>query len=227
MIYDMMVWMSRSLVATALAGLSTASCSASPVDSQALVASSNASDPSDGEIDPQDLATFEYANERYQRAYGIRLPEARLVPRSGSSVSGILKLHPTTDRGLKIIGLVRGLQSGRTHGVALHESGSCASADARSAGDPYAPEARASVRMEGSDLSHGGLGNLTADATGTVRRVRLVLPGISIEQVLNRTVIIYRDALGEALRGTAQPSPRWGCGEILIPPARTALEPRE
>lgn len=141
---------------------------------------------------------------------------AILVATSGSSVSGILKLHESTDRFVHITGVVEGLTPGK-HGFHIHVNGNCDSPDGMSAGGHYAPAGGHHGGPDSKDRHLGDLGNIEADSSGRAM-VHVVAHGISIAlmgpaSVDGRSIVIHakEDDFSEPVGNSGA---RVACGTI-------------
>jgi Cu-Zn family superoxide dismutase len=99
-----------------------------------------------------------------------------------------------TGRGLELDVMLTGLAPG-THGMHIHEFGDCSAPDAASAGKHFNPhDALHGAPSEKAGRRHAGdLGNVTADASGSVR---VVLQDSLLEsapdlKVVGRAVIVH------------------------------------
>jgi Cu-Zn family superoxide dismutase len=88
------------------------------------------------------------------------------VPLGGSKVAGTLRVEQRSD-GVWITGDVSGLTPGK-HGFHIHERGDCSAADGSSAGPHFAPASKTHGDPMAPEHHAGDLGNIEADADGTV-----------------------------------------------------------
>lgn len=166
---------------------------------------------------------------------------ARVVARSGSNISGDLWVYKARVfqhsaqggqgygggnwvTGVRIAGSLQGLAPNKEHGFHIHGFGSCATADAASAGGHYNPSAAAHGVPGAAQQHKGDLGNLRADANGDLS-VSQFLPNLTIAEVMNRSLIIHRDRDDGTTQPAGNAGPRHGCALIAPYPGRTPVQP--
>lgn len=156
------------------------------------------------------------------RAAAPRQATALVLPASGSEVVGVVRFWET---GAGTVGWdveLHGLEPG-PHGFHVHETGDCSAPDATSAGGHFDPTGSPHGAPDADQRHVGDLGNVVADADGTVRTsgvdARLTLRGR--HSILDRAVIVHaqRDDLRSQPTGDA--GGRLGCGVIRVVPAGT------
>jgi Cu-Zn family superoxide dismutase len=141
--------------------------------------------------------------------------EVKIEPRSGSKLSGSIKLEPV-EGGVKVSLMVKGAPPGH-HGAHIHEKADCSAADGTSAGGHFNPEQHEHGLPPGAQSHLGDLGNLDVDKKGdgkleiTIKGANLI-PGDKMS-FLDRGVIIHakKDDGGQP---TGNAGGRIGCGEI-------------
>lgn len=140
--------------------------------------------------------------------------EARLEPRSGSSVSGTVSISESRDT-LVVQANLSGLRPNAEHGIHIHDNGDCSSADAVSAGGHFNPAGVAHGPRGG--VHHAGdLPNLRADASGNAR-YEAWLTGLKLhgaQGVVGRSVVVHRDPDDYRSQPAGNSGPRVACGVI-------------
>ena len=163
-------------------------------------------------------------NPRYSRA--------RLVARSASNMSGTLWVYKAKKRvpghgrveGVRINADIEGLTPNQDHGFHIHTLGSCASADAASAGGHFNPTNTQHGAPPSSMHHAGDLGNIKADAKGDAK-FSVFIPFINIQDLMNRTFIIHKDPDDGKSQPAGNAGPRHGCALIAPYPGRTPVQP--
>jgi Cu-Zn family superoxide dismutase len=141
--------------------------------------------------------------------------DAQLLPTVGNQAHGTVTFIEHAD-GVQVSYSLAGLQPNSDHALQIHERGDCNAVDASSAGPVFAPAAgrlRAGVRVEGD------LGNIHADSTGVATGF-LVTPDVSLDgirSVLQRAVIVHRDAIDPYAYPQRGTGPALACGVIRQP----------
>lgn len=139
---------------------------------------------------------------------------ARLAPTAGNRASGVVRFD-TTDDGVRVTVTLANLAPGSTHGIHIHEHGSCAAADASSAGGHYAPNDNDHALPPVEHRHAGDLGNVTADARGIVQHEQ-VFDLFSLHEdapVLGRAVILHASA-DRGVQPSGGAGARIACGVI-------------
>lgn len=140
---------------------------------------------------------------------------ARLVPTTGSRVSGSARFEPVSD-GVRVVVEVAGLAPGSEHGFHVHEKGDCSSGDGMSAGGHFNPTGMPHGSA-GAAMHHAGdLPSLKADAGG-VARLNFVSSSIALSgptSVVGRGLIVHRDPDDFTTQPTGNSGPRLACGVI-------------
>ena len=141
-------------------------------------------------------------------------PQARLEPRSGSSVGGTVSIEESHDA-LMIRANVSGLKPNAEHGMHIHEKGDCSATDAASAGGHFNPEGKAHGHR-GRAHHAGDLPNLRADANGNARYEAWVT-GLRLHGphgVVGRAIVVHRDPDDYRSQPAGNSGPRIACGMI-------------
>ncbi len=136
---------------------------------------------------------------------------AKIEPRSGSKVSGVAVFQGASE-GAQLSLKLNGLTPGQ-HGFHIHEKGDCSAPDASSAGPHFNPTAAKHGGPHSAEKHKGDLGNVTADAEGSVE-TKLLLPGIQIEQLLGRALVVHEKSDDLVSDPSGNSGPRVGCGVI-------------
>ena len=141
--------------------------------------------------------------------------EARLEPRSGSTVTGTVSFQSVGQK-VRVEARIAGLTPGE-HGFHVHEAGDCSAADASSAKGHFNPAGRAHGHHGGSDRHAGDMPNLVADASGRAS-LSAEVDMLSLTEgpagVLNRSVVIHADPDDYKSQPTGNSGKRVACGTI-------------
>jgi len=114
---------------------------------------------------------------------------AVLEPRSGSSVTGNVRITPSAS-GVVVLVEVQNAAPGE-HGVHVHEKGDCSAPDASSAGPHYNPKGAAHHGGVSTPVRHGGdLGNMQVDANGKGLLV-VAVADLTVDSVVGRSVVVH------------------------------------
>jgi superoxide dismutase, Cu-Zn family len=106
-----------------------------------------------------------------------------------------------------------GLPPDSDHALQVHERGDCNATDASSAGAVFAPAAE---RLKPGARVEGDLGNIHADSNGVATGF-IVAPDVSLDgvrSVLQRAVIVHRDAIDPYAYPQRGTGPALACGLI-------------
>lgn len=160
--------------------------------------------------------------------------QARVVLQEvqGSGVSGELVFDPDGDA-LRLVGEVRGLPAGSTHGFHVHETGDCSAPDATSAGGHFNPMGAPHGDSQAEVPHHAGdMPNLVAGDDGVAladkRLVGLRIGDGSEVDVVGRALIVHAQADDYATQPTGNAGARIACGVIeLATPAPEAEGPAQ
>lgn len=145
--------------------------------------------------------------------------EANLAPASASLVSGRLVLVPVVG-GVRISGVVGGLQPHRLAAFHVHERGDCSAIDAASAGDHFNPTAMPHGRA-GSGAHHAGdMDNLVVDGEG-VANVDVQLRGVTLgggaaNDIAGRALVVHAQADDYRSQPAGNAGVRIACGVIRV-----------
>lgn len=141
--------------------------------------------------------------------------EARLEPRSGSTVTGTVSFQGVGQK-VRVEARIAGLTPGE-HGFHVHEAGDCSAADASSAKGHFNPAGRAHGHHGGSDRHAGDMPNLVADASGRAS-LSAEVDMLSLTEgpagVLNRSVVIHADPDDYKSQPAGNSGKRVACGTI-------------
>lgn len=141
--------------------------------------------------------------------------DAQLLPTVGNQARGIVTFIERSD-GVQVSYSLRGLQPDSDHALQVHERGDCNAVDASSAGPVFAP---AADRLRPGARVEGDLGNIHADSTGVATGF-IVAPDVSLDgirSVLQRAVLVHRDAIDPYAYPQRGTGPALACGVIRQP----------
>lgn len=146
-----------------------------------------------------------------------------MQPRSESRVTGTLEIFETT-KGLRMAGTLTGFEPNSKHGFHIHENADCSAADAKSAGKHYNPENLRHGAASSQESHAGDLGNIEADKDGRVLINKtfadLILfkskPSVEKHPVLNRSIVVHKNADDFKSQPSGAAGPRMACGEIVV-----------
>ena len=148
----------------------------------------------------------------------LRRAQVSLAPVGTSKVSGTLVLSELADHaGVRVEGAISGLSSG-THGMHVHETPNCGSADGMSAGGHFNPTS-APHGAAGAAQSHvGDLGNIVADGEGRAA-VSIIKPAATLDQsnssLLQRSMIVHEKGDDLSTQPSGDSGARIACGIIV------------
>ncbi|WP_042271580.1 superoxide dismutase family protein [Paraburkholderia heleia] len=137
---------------------------------------------------------------------------AQLLPTVGSQARGTVSFVEHSD-GVQVSYNLAGLQPDSDHALQVHERGDCNATDASSAGAVFAPAAE---RLKAGARVEGDLGNIHADSNGVASGF-IVAPDVSLDgvrSVLQRAVIVHRDAIDPYAYPQRGTGPALACGVI-------------
>jgi superoxide dismutase, Cu-Zn family len=137
---------------------------------------------------------------------------AQLLPTVGSQVRGTVSFVEHAD-GVQVSYNLVGLPPDSDHALQVHERGDCNAADASSAGAVFAPAAE---RLKTGARVEGDLGNIHADSTGVANGF-IVAPDVSLDgvrSVVQRAVLVHRDAIDPYAYPSRGTGPALACGAI-------------
>ncbi len=145
---------------------------------------------------------------------------AVIYPTKSGSVSGTLHFTALPNGGgVHIHGTITGLELNSVHAFHIHEFGDPSAPDGMSAGGHYNPEHHKHGGPESAEHHAGDLGNLTADASGSVT-VDLTAPDLSIagmkDPIIGRGVVIHAKADDLVSQPVGNAGGRIGVGTIGI-----------
>jgi Cu-Zn family superoxide dismutase len=137
---------------------------------------------------------------------------AQLLPTLGSQTRGTVTFIERSD-GVQVTYNFVGLPPNTDHALQVHERGDCNAADGSSAGAVFSPAAE---RLKTGARVEGDLGNIRADAGGVAAGF-IVAPDVSLDgvrSVLQRSVLLHRDATDPYAYPQHGPGPAVACGLI-------------
>jgi len=141
---------------------------------------------------------------------------ATLEARSGSSVTGIVKLNERDGRVHAHVDL-SGFAANSVHGLHVHDKGDCSAPDAASAGGHFNPDGVAHGQA-GAGVHHAGdMPSVRADANGRVR-ADFDVGGVTLSagptSIVGRSIVVHRDADDYTTQPSGNSGPRVACGVI-------------
>lgn len=141
---------------------------------------------------------------------------AELVAKSGSKVSGKIKLIQLSADNVLVRGVVEGLSPGM-HGIHIHINSNCDSPDAMSAGGHFNPTGNHHGRSQAGEHHLGDLGNIEANDSGQAT-VNIEIHGVTValigmNSIAERSLIIHAkpDDFSDPAGNSGA---RVACGEI-------------
>lgn len=142
---------------------------------------------------------------------------AVLTPTEGSSTKGVVVFESAAG-GVKVTGVIGGLEPNSKHGFHVHEFGDCSAPDAASAGGHYTPSKSQHGGTE-APRHEGDLGNIEADAKG-VATVDVTVPNVSTvggsAPLVGRGLIVHAKADDLKTQPTGDSGARAACGVLGI-----------
>lgn len=141
---------------------------------------------------------------------------AELVPKSGSTVSGTLKLIQLSADKVLVTGMVEGLSPGK-HGFHIHVNSNCDSPDAMSAGGHFNPTGNHHGSSRDGEHHLGDLGNIEADGRGQAT-INIEIHGVTValigmNSIAERSLIIHANP-DDFSDPAGNSGARVACGEI-------------
>ncbi|PLZ00248.1 superoxide dismutase family protein [Burkholderia sp. WAC0059] len=138
--------------------------------------------------------------------------DAQLVSTLGNQARGTVTFVERSD-GVQVSYNLAGLPPDSDHALEIHERADCNAADGSSAGSVFAPAAQ---QLKPGERVEGELGNIHADSNGVATGF-MVEPDLSLDgvrSVLQRSVLVYRDALDPYAWPARGVGPAISCGVI-------------
>lgn len=144
---------------------------------------------------------------------------AELMPTEGSEVRGSLTFR-RIEGGVRLTGIVSGLEAGGTHGFHIHEFGDCSAPDATSAGGHWSPQSHQHGRRSHGEFHAGDMDNLQADEGGNAT-IDYVLEGLEIGtdsdmDVVGKSVIVHKGTDDYVTQPTGDAGARAACGVVEL-----------
>ena len=141
--------------------------------------------------------------------------EARLEPRSGSNVSGMVRFHAAGQK-VRVEASVVGLTPGE-HGFHVHEAGDCGAPDATSAKGHFNPAAKPHGHHASAERHAGDMPNLMADANGRatlIAELDMLQLSDGPNGIIQRSVVIHAERDDYASQPAGNSGKRVACGVI-------------
>lgn len=149
----------------------------------------------------------------FVRAQEVTKATAQLEPKSGSKVTGTVTFTKVGDE-VQVVADIQNLTPGQ-HGFHIHDKGDCSAPDAASAGAHFNPTHQHHGGPTGSERHAGDLGNITADASGTVRQAwkgKLSLSGD--DSIIGKSIVVHEKTDDLKTDPSGNSGARIACGEI-------------
>lgn len=149
-------------------------------------------------------------------AHGELSATAELAPKSGSKVSGTLKLIQVSVDKVLVTGMVEGLSPGK-HGFHIHVNNNCDSPDAMSAGGHFNPTGNHHGSSTDREHHLGDLGNIEANDRGQAK-VNIEIHGVTValigmNSIAERSLIIHANP-DDFSDPAGNSGARVACGEV-------------
>lgn len=144
------------------------------------------------------------------------MARARLQSAAGQAVTGEVVFRET-DQGVRVQVVAHGLTPGQ-HGFHVHEVGDCSAPDFQSAGAHFAPTDHAHGRP-GPNSHAGDLGNIEADANGTVETVIMaheVELAAGQRSIVGKAIVIHAQPDDLTSQPSGNSGARVACGVIEL-----------
>jgi len=142
---------------------------------------------------------------------------ASLESRSGSTARGTATMKQRGD-GVAIHLDITGVTPG-VHGIHIHEKGDCSAADASSAGAHYNPMAAPHGGPSDPMRHAGDFGNVTADASGTIR-TDVMVSGITISDgpasAIGKALVLHASPDDLTTQPSGNAGARVACGVVTL-----------
>lgn len=140
---------------------------------------------------------------------------ADIEPTRGNDVHGEASFHDLGDGRVELVLQLTGLPPSSTHGFHIHEFGDCSAPDASSAGDHFNPTEDPHGLPPAPNRHAGDLGNVTADAAGTVMlRRTYTIPLEGDQSVIGKAIIVHAGA-DRGVQPSGDSGDRLACGVII------------
>lgn len=158
----------------------------------------------------------------------LRKATVNVESRSGSTVTGTVVFEetpaadPTGPRPVRMTIHLTGLAPG-DHGFHVHQNGDCSDPKADSAGPHFDFGGHHHGAMHDAMAHVGDLGNLTADASGSVDKVvdgvtkLSLLPGAD-NAIVGRAIVVHDKPDDLTTQPSGASGPRVGCGVVNLDP---------
>ena len=159
-----------------------------------------------------------HAHEQAAPAKMMALVKAVAVlhPTAGNKAQGTVTFTQE-EGGVRVVVSLTGVPAG-DHGFHIHEFGDCSAADATSAGGHFNPDNMAHGAQNAKVRHVGDLGNVTANANGTVT-LNLLDPRLSLNGpsgIIGRGLILHAQPDDLTTQPTGNAGGRIACGVIGV-----------
>jgi Cu-Zn family superoxide dismutase len=149
----------------------------------------------------------------FARAQEVTKASARLEPKSGSKVTGMVSFSKVGDE-VQVVADIQNLTPGK-HGFHIHEKGDCSAADASSAGAHFNPTHQHHGGSTGAERHAGDFGNITADASGKAHldwKGKLSLTGT--DSIIGKSIVVHEKEDDLKTDPSGNSGARIACGVI-------------
>lgn len=151
---------------------------------------------------------------------------AQIAPTQGNTAAGSVSLTAEED-GVRLTGVVQGLEPNSEFGFHVHEKGDCSAPDASSAGGHFNPMSTEHGNPEGEVHHAGDMLNIKSDDQG-VAQIDTLARGATLHSgqptdVLGKAVVVHEKADDYTSQPSGNSGSRIACGVITVqpPPATT------
>lgn len=143
----------------------------------------------------------------------------KLSPTQGNTANGALKLT-ATGRGVKLSGMVQGLNPDSEFGFHFHEKGDCSAPDATSAGAHFNPTHQDHGNPQAQPHHAGDMLNAKSDAQG-VAEIDIDNPDVSLQpgqpnDIIGKALIVHAKPDDYTTQPSGNSGDRIACGVIAI-----------
>ncbi len=144
---------------------------------------------------------------------------AQIAPTQGNTASGSVSVT-AEDGGVRLTGVIQGLNPNSEFGFHIHEKGDCSAPDGTSAGAHFNPANVAHGNPEGDTHHAGDMLNIKSDAQG-VAQVDTLASGATLHSgaptdVLGKAVIVHADPDDYTSQPSGNAGARIACGVITV-----------
>lgn len=143
----------------------------------------------------------------------------KISPTQGNTANGALKIT-AAGTGVKISGMVQGLQPDSEFGFHFHEKGDCSAPDATSAGAHFNPTSQNHGNPQAPPHHAGDMLNVKSDAQG-VAEVSIDNPEVSLQtgqlnDILGKALVVHAKPDDYTTQPSGNSGDRIACGVVAI-----------